>query len=154
MTVHAPIQADFRYPGPVEDGAGCALSVSIYADRGHLRETMREDALAIGLNVREAQGFAVLREGAARPLGDVVLLDCPEIDGAALAALARLDMRAANCGARLIVSTSIDALDDVSRRGGIQSPALLIVGEVAALAARLHWFGSPPRRWDALRSAA
>jgi hypothetical protein len=30
-----------------------------------------------------------------------------------LAALARLDMRAANCGARLIVSTSIDALDDV-----------------------------------------
>ncbi len=46
MTVHAPIQADFRYPGPVEDGAGFALSVSIYADRGHLRETLREDGRA------------------------------------------------------------------------------------------------------------
>jgi len=126
MTVHAPIQADFRYPGPVEDGAGCALSVSIYADRGNLRETMREDALAIGLNVREAQGFAVLREGAARPLGDVVLLDCPEIDGAALAALARLDMRAANCEARLIVSTSIDALDDVFGCMDQSSPDLLV----------------------------
>jgi len=43
----------------------------------------------------------------------VVLIDCPEVGGAMLAALARLDMRAAHCGAQLIVSTHIDALDDV-----------------------------------------
>lgn len=113
MTVHAPIQADFRYHGPSEDGAGFALSISIFADRGNLRDTIREDALASGLNVREAAGLAVLLEGSARPLGDVVMIDCPQVDAAALAALSRLDMRAANCGARLIVSTTLDALDDI-----------------------------------------
>ena len=53
-----------------------------------------------------------------------------------------------------VTLTTLAALDDVSRGAGIQSPALLIVGEVAALAAELHWFGSPPRPWEALRSAA
>jgi uroporphyrin-III C-methyltransferase / precorrin-2 dehydrogenase / sirohydrochlorin ferrochelatase len=45
-------------------------------------------------------------------------------------------------------------LDDLARRGDIESPAMLVVGEVAALAARLHWFGAPPRRWEALRRVA
>jgi uroporphyrin-III C-methyltransferase/precorrin-2 dehydrogenase/sirohydrochlorin ferrochelatase len=53
-----------------------------------------------------------------------------------------------------VTLTTLAALDDVSRWADIQSPALLIVGEVAALAAQLHWFGSPPRPWEALRSAA
>jgi len=42
----------------------------------------------------------------------------------------------------------------VSRRADIQSPALLIVGEVAALAARLHWFGEGSHAWEALRAPA
>jgi uroporphyrin-III C-methyltransferase/precorrin-2 dehydrogenase/sirohydrochlorin ferrochelatase len=45
-------------------------------------------------------------------------------------------------------------LEDLARRGDIESPALLVVGEVAALAARLHWFGAPPRHWEALRRVA
>jgi uroporphyrin-III C-methyltransferase / precorrin-2 dehydrogenase / sirohydrochlorin ferrochelatase len=45
-------------------------------------------------------------------------------------------------------------LDDLAQRGAIRSPALLIVGEVAALAGRLHWFGSPPRSWQKLCRAA
>jgi uroporphyrin-III C-methyltransferase/precorrin-2 dehydrogenase/sirohydrochlorin ferrochelatase len=53
-----------------------------------------------------------------------------------------------------VTLTTLAALDDVARRGAIQSPALLIVGEVAALAAELHWFGAEPRPWQALRSAA
>jgi uroporphyrin-III C-methyltransferase/precorrin-2 dehydrogenase/sirohydrochlorin ferrochelatase len=53
-----------------------------------------------------------------------------------------------------ITLTTLAALDDVARRGAIQSPALLIVGEVAALAAQLHWFGAAPRPWQGLRSAA
>jgi uroporphyrin-III C-methyltransferase/precorrin-2 dehydrogenase/sirohydrochlorin ferrochelatase len=53
-----------------------------------------------------------------------------------------------------VTLATLAALHDVSRRADIQSPALLIVGEVAALAAELHWFGSPPRTWEALRSAA
>ncbi len=113
MTVHAPIQADFRYDVTERGEAGLSLAVSIFADRGHLRDTIREDALAAGLNIREAASLATLIEGAARPLGDVVMLDCPSVDAATMAALVRLDMRAANSGARLIVSTSLDALDDV-----------------------------------------
>jgi len=53
-----------------------------------------------------------------------------------------------------VTLATLATLGDVSRRADIQSPALLIVGEVAALAGELHWFGSPPRTWEALRSAA
>ena len=48
----------------------------------------------------------------------------------------------------------LDALDDVAARGDVRSPALLIVGEVAALTSQLHWYGSPPRHWEALRRVA
>jgi uroporphyrin-III C-methyltransferase/precorrin-2 dehydrogenase/sirohydrochlorin ferrochelatase len=48
----------------------------------------------------------------------------------------------------------LDELGDLAARGDVRSPALLIVGEVAALAARLHWFGAAPRRWEALRKVA
>ena len=35
-------------------------------------------------------------------------------------------------------------LSELAHAHKVLSPALLILGEVAALAARLHWFGSPP----------
>ena len=54
---------------------------------------------------------------------------------------------------RVTLST-LGELDDVARTGGIRSPALVIVGEVAALAARLHWFGDAPRTLGALSAAA
>jgi hypothetical protein len=57
--------------------------------------------------------MAGLLEGDAQPLGEVILLDCPVVECAELAALARLDLRAANTGAHLVVSTSVEALDDV-----------------------------------------
>lgn len=43
----------------------------------------------------------------------MVVLDCPDADAATLAALARLDVRAARSGAQLIVSTSVATLDAV-----------------------------------------
>jgi uroporphyrin-III C-methyltransferase/precorrin-2 dehydrogenase/sirohydrochlorin ferrochelatase len=48
----------------------------------------------------------------------------------------------------------LDELDDLAARGSVRSPALLIVGEVAALAGRLHWFGAAPRTWQRMRNAA
>ena len=51
-----------------------------------------------------------------------------------------------------VVVTDIAALDEVAKRHQVQSPALLIVGEVAALADRLAWYGSTPildTRWTA-----
>lgn len=53
-----------------------------------------------------------------------------------------------------VTLATLAALDDVARRADIQSPALLIVGEVAALATQLHWFGRPPRPWQAMHRAA
>lgn len=126
MTVHAPIQADFRYDVSHSAASGLSLSVSIFADRAHLRDALRDDALAAGLNVREAASLAVLIEGAARPLGDVVLIDCPQADAAVMAALLRLDLRAANSGARLIVSTTLDSLDAVFGCMDTSDPQILV----------------------------
>jgi hypothetical protein len=105
--------------GRVQDRGSLALAVSIFADRSYLRAEMEEDASAAGLRIAQAGdlGNLLAADGAQAHadamLGDLVLVDCPVIDGAELAALARLDMRAAKSGAQLVVSTSIGSLDDV-----------------------------------------
>lgn len=110
-------QVSLAYASPAAgtacDGGGARLALSIFADRAHLRGLMRDDAEAAGFRIAETAELAALIEGEALPLGEVVLVDCPHVDGATLAALARLDMRAAHCGAHLVLSTSVAALDDV-----------------------------------------
>ena len=106
-------QANFAYSDLAIDPAGLPLALSIFADRAHLRAALRDDAKAAGFRIAEVSGVGALADGQARPLGEVVLVDCPEVDGKVLAALARLDVWAAHCGARLVVSTSVPALDDV-----------------------------------------
>ncbi|MBO9518795.1 MAG: winged helix DNA-binding protein [Porphyrobacter sp.] len=108
--------ADFPYASPDTQAtgpAGMPLAVSIFADREHLRDQIRDDAMAAGMAVRECGPVAALHDGEARPIGEVVLVDCPLADAAVLAALSRLDIRAKHSAAHLIVSTSIEALDDV-----------------------------------------
>lgn len=119
-------QANFAYSTAANDPAGLPLALSIFADRAHLRATMRDDAEAAGFRIVEVAGIVELLEGRARPLGDVVLVDCPEVDGAALAALARLDMRVAHSGAQLVVSTSVAALDDVFACLDQSNPQILV----------------------------
>jgi uroporphyrin-III C-methyltransferase/precorrin-2 dehydrogenase/sirohydrochlorin ferrochelatase len=53
-----------------------------------------------------------------------------------------------------VTISSLDALGDLAARGGLSSPAMVIVGEVASCAASLHWYGEAPRRWEALRRVA
>jgi DNA-binding MarR family transcriptional regulator len=118
-------QADFAY-APANDSAGMQPAVSIFADRSHLRDEIRDDVAAAGLALREAGSVAALLEGEPRPLGEVVLLDCPQVDGAALAALSRLDMRAARAGAHLVISTSVAALDDVFACCDQSAPQILV----------------------------
>ncbi len=43
-----------------------------------------------------------------------------------------------------VVTGTLDDLPDTARLHHVASPALLILGEVAALAAQLHWFGTGP----------
>ena len=105
--------ANFAYASSASDAAGMALRLSIFADRARLRGEIGDDAAGAGFALAEADGLDALIAGDARPLGDVVVVDCPRIDAARLAALARLDLRAAHTGAQLVVSTSLDALDAV-----------------------------------------
>ena len=125
-------QAGFQHSGDDAGGHAAALdapfdlSVSVFADRAHVRDTIRDDALAAGFRLQEAASVEILVEGSARPIGDVVLLDCPVMDGRACAALSRLDMRAANAGSQLVVSTSLEALEDVFACLDQSQPQILV----------------------------
>ena len=110
-------QSNFVYSAPANatanDAVPVPLSLSIYADRAHLRGQIRDDAELAGFRIAADDAFALLLEAEAQALGEVVVLDCPAVDAATLAALTRLDMRAAQAGATLVVSTSLAALEDV-----------------------------------------
>lgn len=119
-------RVDFAY-APANDVAGVAISVSVFADREHIRGEMAEDVEAGGLSLREASSFAALLERRDDMLlGEVASLDCPAPNGAMLAALARLDMRAARAGTQLIVSTTVDALDAVFASLDQSHPQILV----------------------------
>lgn len=118
-------QADFAYD-PANDAAGMPLAVSIFADRANVREEIREDVAAAGLALRECGPVAALLEGEVRPLGEVILLDCPEVSAAGLAALSRIDIRAAHSGAHLVISTTVAALDDVFACCDQSAPQILV----------------------------
>jgi len=110
--------ADFAYGAPAarssaSDLPGRSPALAIYVDRPHLREQVREDALVAGFRVAACQPLAEIAGSAARVGAEVVLVDCPRPDGASLAALARLDLRAGQSGAQLIVSTTTAGLEDV-----------------------------------------
>jgi len=109
-------QAHYAFEGvddEVSEPRRLPLAVSIFADRAHLREEMREDALAAGLRIGQCGPLSLALESEALPMGEAVLLDCPQVDAAMLAALSRLDMRVARTAARMVVSTSVEALEDV-----------------------------------------
>lgn len=125
QTLFAPLVEDFSY-GASQDVAALKLSVSIFADRARVRDQLREDAQAVGFRIAEASSLAALGNVDERPLGEVVLLDCPMADGAALAALARIDMRVARADAALVVSTNVGALDDVFGCLDQSSPQILV----------------------------
>ena len=104
-------QADFAYSTGRADALACVAG--IYSARPATAATFRDDAAAAGYGVAEYDLLAEL-DGAAPALpGDVLLVDCPAQDGASLAALAQLDVRAAAARHPLIVTTSLSALDPV-----------------------------------------
>ena len=118
-------QVDFAYAAAT-NGAGLVFDVSIYADRALVRDQLVDDVAAAGLGLHECGSLALLADGEPRALGDGVLLDCPRVDGTALAALARLDSRAARSGAQLVISTSVGALEDVFGCCSQSRPVILV----------------------------
>jgi len=117
--------ADFAY-APANDVVGRPLAASIFADRARTREDLRADVEAAGLAVQDCAPLAALFEGEPRALGEVIVLDCPQVDAPVLAALARLDLRAARSGARLIIATSVGALEDVFACCDQSEPQILV----------------------------
>jgi len=106
------MQADFSYE-PVFDSAGFQLAITILADRELVRGQLREDAEAAGFRILECCSLDEFASGASGALGDLVLVDCAEVDAAAVALLSRLDMRAGKSGAQIVVSTTMASLDAV-----------------------------------------
>lgn len=98
---------------PLRDPPGLMLSMAVFADRPRVRTEIAEDGALAGLRPGQVGELAVLCEGEPAGLGDVVLVDVPVVTGTVLAALARIDLRAAHAGAQVVVSTALPALDDV-----------------------------------------
>ncbi|MFM5885688.1 MAG: winged helix DNA-binding protein [Novosphingobium sp.] len=119
-------QSNFAYSTAANDAAGLPLTVSVFADRDHVAAQVRDDAEAAGFRLVAGGKVAALLDDEARVLGEVVLVDCPQPDGAALAALARIDLRAAHSGAHLIVSTNVAGLEDVFGCLDQSNPQILV----------------------------
>jgi hypothetical protein len=143
--------ADFAYV-PANESAVAPLSVSIFADRPHVRAELCEDVEGAGLALHLSSAVGTLLEcegqGASRMLGDLVVLDCPAVDAAMLAVLARLDMHAARSGLALVISTSVAALDDVFACCDQSNPQILVDPTRAERVVALGrvYAGAPGRR--------
>lgn len=154
-------QADFSYETAC-DPAGLPARAAIYAGDAALRQQIAEDLGGAGFRTIDGGSIAALLEGPIALLGDVVVVDCPVtgtrgLDGLMLAGLARLDMRVARAGAKLIVATNMAGLDDVFAVLDQSSPQILVspsraerviaVGRVMgeAGAARLREMGEEDR---------
>lgn len=116
---------DFAY-GAAEDDAGLPTRVAIFADRDGVRAEFAEDLEGAGFRTIDGGPIGNLLDGPITLLGDVVMVDCPILSADTMAALVRLDMRVAQAGAKLIVTTSIDALDAVFAALDQSDPQILV----------------------------
>ena len=89
-----------------------APTVSLFGGADALAQ-LAEDSRRSGFEVRGAKPVSTLLAGDAGALGDVVYVEMPAAGGAELAALIRLDERAARAGAEVVVATTAAALEDV-----------------------------------------
>lgn len=161
MLNHPSADADFSYD-MASDSAGLPARAAIFGEDAGLRAQIAADLDGAGFRTIDGGRIAALLEGPIAMLGDVVVVDCPVtgsrgLDGIMLAGLARLDMRVARSGAKLIVATNIAGLDDVFAVLDQSNPQILVspsraerviaVGRVMgeAGAARLREMGEEDR---------
>ncbi|NVE94657.1 helix-turn-helix domain-containing protein [Altererythrobacter lutimaris] len=116
---------DFSYDAPA-DGAGLPARISVFADAGSKRDELRGELSLAGFRPGLSEPVSALLEGQTLALGDAVVLACPQVDAAMMAALSRLDMRIARSGTPLIVLTSMGALNDVFACFEQSAPQILV----------------------------
>ncbi len=90
-----------------------SVPVSVLSDRPRIRSELVDQLLEAGLLLRQADPLDRLLSDEAFVLGDIVVIDIPAPGAEFLAALARLDARAAQSGTQLVVSTRVEAIDAV-----------------------------------------
>ncbi len=119
-------QTDFVYDA-AHDAAGLRARITVLGDRPRVHGARKEDLSRAGFRVSDGGQLDRLIDGPMIPLGDIVIVDCTEITGARIAALARLDERIVRGGAHLIVTTSMDALDGVFSILDRSQPQILVL---------------------------
>ncbi|XUU59428.1 MarR family transcriptional regulator [Erythrobacter sp. HA6-11] len=129
-------ETDFSYDTPA-DGAGLPARISVFADAGSKRDELRGELSLAGFRPGLSEPVSALLAGQTLALGDAVVLACPQVDAAMMAALSRLDMRIARSGTPLIVLTSMGALNDVFACFEQSAPQILVDGGHAELALAL-----------------
>lgn len=130
MLTQSGEHADFSYE-TASDGAGLPARAAIFGEDAGLRSQIAADLGGAGFRSIDGGTIAALLEGPIAMLGDVVVVDCPVtgsrgMDGMMLAGLARLDMRVARAGAKLIVATNMAGLDDVFAVMDQSNPQILV----------------------------
>jgi DNA-binding MarR family transcriptional regulator len=103
-------QANFAYS---QAGSERAFTAAVYSPRAATAALIHEAAEAAGYALVDYDLLSELDAVPPALPADVLLIDCPAQEGANLAALAQLDVRAAREGIRLVVSTTLSALDTV-----------------------------------------
>ena len=103
-------QANFAYG---EAGPRSAFSAGVYAAAPATVAPIREAAEAAGFVLVDYELLSELDDVPPPHPADVLVIEAPVQDGATLAALVQLDLRAAREGTRLIVCTTMSALDSV-----------------------------------------
>jgi DNA-binding MarR family transcriptional regulator len=130
MLTHFCGEPDFSYDC-ARDGAGLPARVAIFGEDEGLRRQIGADLGGAGFRSIDGGSLGALLEGPIALLGDVVVVDCPVvgnrgIDAMVLAGLARLDMRVARSGAKLIVATNLAGLDAVFAVLDQSNPQILV----------------------------
>lgn len=101
-------------------------SVAIFSDRAFWRHQAADELAGADFGILYQGPVDQLLDGSIALLGDAVLLDVPCVDASGMAALCLLDMRIVASGVRLVVSTSIGALDDVFACFDQSQPEILV----------------------------
>lgn len=108
----AAYRCDDRATAGLPGNPALAPTVSLLGGSDELAR-LAEDGRRCGLEVRGAGPLGSVLTGDAVALGDVVYVEAAAPGGEGLAALVRLDERAARAGSEVVVATTAEALEDV-----------------------------------------
>ena len=119
-------QKDFRYP-PAERSGLAHVSLAVFSDQADIRQMWNEDAESAQISIGEAGHVSDLLSGEfSFRTTDLIILDCHAVDAERMAQLSWLDMRVAQAGATLLVTTSMEVLDQIFVCFELAQPTILV----------------------------